>query len=421
MGNDELAEYLEALQREECYRVDAVVKESPYELTQRVSFVGANGAERGPYIRKFIKREAGMGAIYERLYTAQRAGKRFKHLPQILECYVHDDYLAVVMEYVHGETLQELVYREDPSTDLAVNVFPMLCDAASELHEEFDPPVIHRDLKPSNIILSGANLTVIDFGIAREFKDGADADTAHFGTRSFAPPEQFGFGQTTVRSDVYALGMLLYYCLTERIPDASNRSDWYLDRRIPVALRGVIAKATALDPQQRFESARQLREAFLRATFQDEGSAASAVAESVQAHDARPDEPAPSIAPSIGTPAPQVPAQEQRKVRPPTSVRNVITGFCVVILTMNSLWHIPHPPESSAGYPTWYIALTYGFVLPALLCIIGFAIWDKTYLKQRFPILENLRARDYIAAVVVVFVLFAICLGVIPAIIRATT
>ncbi len=88
---------------------------------------------------------------------------------------------------------------------------------------------------------------------------------------------------------------------------------------------------------------------------------------------------------------------------------------------MNSLWHIPHPPESSAGYPTWYIALTYGFVLPALLCIIGFAIWDKTYLKQRFPILENLRARDYIAAVVVVFVLFAICLGVIPAIIRATT
>lgn len=410
MGNDELAEYLEALQREECYRVDAVVKESPFELTQRVSFVGANGAERGPYIRKFIKREAGMGAIYERLYSAQRAGKRFKHLPHILECYVHDDYLAVVMEYVHGDTLQELVYREDPSMYMAAHVFPILCDAVSELHEEFDPPVIHRDLKPSNIILSGSNLTVIDFGIAREFKDGAEADTAHFGTRSFAPPEQFGFGQTTVRSDVYALGMLLYFCLTERIPDASNRSDWYLDQRIPVALRGVIAKATALDPQQRFESARQLKEAFLREAF-PEGSFAAG---------GRPDESGPSAASPTGASETQPPVQNRRKVRPPTSVRNVVTGFCVVVMCMSSIGRIPNPPESSAGYPTWYIALTYGFVIPALMCIIGFAIWDKTYLRQRFPILENLRARDYIAAVVAVFVLFVICLGVIPAIIRAT-
>ena len=78
-------------------------------------------------------------------------------------------------------------------------------------------PVIHRDLKPSNIIVSGANYTpdtgmtfsslvIIDLGIARVWREGADADTVKFGTRPYAPPEQYGFGQTSVRSDVYALG-----------------------------------------------------------------------------------------------------------------------------------------------------------------------------------------------------------------------
>lgn len=77
--------------------------------------------------------------------------------------------------------------------------------------------MIHRDLKPSNIIVTGANYTpddgltfsslvIIDLGIARVWRDGADADTVKFGTRPYAPPEQYGFGQTSVRSDVYALG-----------------------------------------------------------------------------------------------------------------------------------------------------------------------------------------------------------------------
>ena len=265
MENDELAEYLNALQREDCYRVDAVVKESPYEVTQRVSFVGENGATRGPFIRKIINRDAGMGSVYERLHAAQQSGRRFKSLPTILECYQRDDALVVVMEFVPGETLQDLVYRLDPSESLARDVFPQLCDAVSELHESFDPPIIHRDLKPSNIIMSRGGCTIIDFGIAREYKDGATQDTAHFGTRSFAPPEQFGFGQTTVRSDVYALGMLLYFCLTEVIPDVSHRDNWYAERQVPEALRAVIAKATAFDPQQRFASAAQLKAAFVLA------------------------------------------------------------------------------------------------------------------------------------------------------------
>ncbi|MZJ26328.1 hypothetical protein GT516_00170 [Collinsella sp. BIOML-A4] len=89
--------------------------------------------------------------------------------------------------------------------------------------------VIHCDLKPSNIIVSGvryaadagmtfSSLVIIDLGIAHVWRDGADADTVKFGTRPYAPPEQYGFGQTSVRSDIDALGALLFFCLTRTDP-----------------------------------------------------------------------------------------------------------------------------------------------------------------------------------------------------------
>ena len=264
MEHDELAQHLESLQRESCYRVDAILKESPVEITQRVYFVG-NGAESGPYIRKFIKQGFGMGSAYESIYKAQQDGFRFKYLPDILECYMRDDKLVVVMECVRGETLQEAVYERDPSLELATEVFPKLCDAVGELHSEFNPPIIHRDLKPSNIILTGQGLVLIDFGISREYHEGAEADTTHFGTREFAPPEQFGFSQTTVKSDIYSLGMVLYFCLTEEIPNAQARNQGFRNPKIPEDLRLVIERAVALDPAMRFGSAEELKRAFLAA------------------------------------------------------------------------------------------------------------------------------------------------------------
>ena len=58
-----------------------------------------------------------------------------------------------------------------------------------------------------------SSLVIIDLGIAHVWRDGADADTVKFGTRPYAPPEQYGFGQTSVRSDIDALGALLFFCL----------------------------------------------------------------------------------------------------------------------------------------------------------------------------------------------------------------
>ena len=265
MENDELTRYLSALEREDCYRVDAVMKESPHELTQRVFFVGSNGAEQGPFVRKVIRREPGMGAAYERIFAAQQNGKRFKHIPHLSECYQHGNHLVVVMEFARGETLQDFVYNRDPSVQLAAKVFPRICDAVAELHEAFEPPLIHRDLKPSNVMIADDSLTIIDFGIARDLKHDADSDTMKFGTREFAPPEQFGFGQTTVRSDVYALGMILYFCLTESIPTRQVRDAGFDAAEVPSHMRPVLMRATALDPQKRFSSAAELKGAFLEA------------------------------------------------------------------------------------------------------------------------------------------------------------
>ena len=265
MENDPLAAYLDALARDVCYRVDEVLKTAPHETTEVVYFVGANAAELGPFVRKRIAVDAAMGDAYGHLFQAQRAGRRFRHLPRIYDVHTTGNELVVVMEYIQGRTLRDEVYERDGSVALAAQWFPLLCDGVMELHEQFSPPLIHRDLKPTNIVVSDAGLTIIDFGIARAFREGAAGDTAHFGTRCYAPPEQFGYGQTDERSDVYALGMLLYYLLAERDPSPSVAAAGFAGPEVPFALRPVLQRACAFDPAARFQTVRDLKAAFLAA------------------------------------------------------------------------------------------------------------------------------------------------------------
>ncbi len=263
--SEQLTEYLDGIARDERYVVDAVLKEGTFEITQRVFFLEQDDSKTGPYIRKYINKDSGLGKVYERIFEAQKSGIELKYLPKIIDYYEMDDQRVVVMEYVEGQTLTDLVYSCDPSVELAQEIFPSLCDAVSELHEKFDPPIIHRDLKPSNFIISDDRPVIIDFGIARIFKVESDTDTQHFGTRAYAPPEQFGFGQTDVRSDVYALGMLLYFCLTEKTPDQQARDLDYAVDGVPKHLSVVITQATAFDPADRYNSAAELKSAFLDA------------------------------------------------------------------------------------------------------------------------------------------------------------
>lgn len=394
MHNDEVHRGLEGLLatlgQPERYRVDAVLKSGELEVTERVFLRDAAGGELGPFVRKRLSADAGLGGAYEAVFAAQRRGVRLSHIPRILECSRDRDELVVVMEFVEGRTLGELVAEQDgPLARLALarRVFPGVCDAVSELHERLDPPIIHRDLKPSNVIVSEGGVTLIDLGIARAWREGADCDTACFGTRAYAPPEQFGFGQTGVASDVYALGMLLFFCAGGREPQAADRERGFADSGVPEALREVIVRATRLDPAARYGSARELRDAFLAAlpTAGDApacGKGASAIPTPPASFD-YPRSPASS---GVAGALARVPGRVG-------IVWNVVVLGGLALVLAACVAAFLEPTATVAAYPRWLQAVSCLVLMPLMFAVGGYLLLDRRPLRRRVPALAQLTVR----------------------------
>ncbi len=141
---------------------------------------------------------------------------RHQALPRITDFFsVDQDRWYLVMDFIEGKTLETLAQRHGKIAEKHVlNWSRQLCRVLSYLHAQ-NPPVIFRDLKPSNIMLTTKHeIKLIDFGIARHFKPDTSSDTAYYASIGFAPPEQFGEGQTDNRSDIFALGATMHYLLT---------------------------------------------------------------------------------------------------------------------------------------------------------------------------------------------------------------
>lgn len=142
--------------------------------------------------------------------------KRLDHpaLPRIVDIIDNGITIYVIMDYIEGESLDKVLaeYGAQPE-ELVINWAKQLCDTLSYLHTQ-KPPIIYRDMKPANIMLKPeGNIKIIDFGIAREYKEQSLADTTVLGTKGYAPPEQYS-GQTDARSDIFALGMTMHHLLT---------------------------------------------------------------------------------------------------------------------------------------------------------------------------------------------------------------
>lgn len=248
-----------------------------------------NQAFSNRFVRKLIMRESPLGDVYEKLFAAQHQQDQCAYtpyLPFIFECYRNDSHRVVIMQVIDGPNLEQFM-RALPfevRVQQAQKLLPSLCEAARELHEFSDHPIIHRDISPDNIIVCHDAAFLIDFGVAREYKENATHDTVCFGTRIYAAPEQFGYQQSSIRSDVYGLGMVLAYMLKGSEISAVDVSMNFecLDalfasehkREIGKRLVSVISKAVAFDPKLRFASPREFLNAFQAACL---GSASGAV------------------------------------------------------------------------------------------------------------------------------------------------
>lgn len=381
--HDELAQLLAELGHDDEYFVLSVLKVSDAETTELVAPTGGRGATSSVhddrrYVRKRIDERSGLGGAYERLLVAQEAGRTFEHLPRIVSCARAAGRLDVVMEYVEGETLAEYVGEQGSSEELARQLFPLLCDAVAELHEGFavpgakGEPVIHRDLKPSNVMVGKTDdgaptLKIIDLGIARTWHADAESDTVHLGTRAYAPPEQYGFGQTGVRSDVYALGGLLYFCVTGADPKpGANVAEQIARAGISKKLGRVIRRAMAFDPKDRYASAKDL------------GRAAVAVL---------------GTASGVDAPSTPIGALAQGASCGLGRAWNLFLLAGAALVAAGGEFAVFEPTGQNVNLPTWLLAAEYFGMLDVWLVAITYVLMDKRRLRRRFPAFEHLRGK----------------------------
>ena len=185
------------------------------------------------------------------LYSILKS-EEIPYVPEIYRLVKFNEKLYVVEEYIGGRTLEEILkYETNFSEETVADITRQLVKSLQFLHA---CKIIHRDIKPSNIMLTkdGA-VRLIDFGISRIAKDDSDTDTNFLGTRGYAPPEQYGFGQTDARSDIYSLGVLMQRLL------GKDYKGW---------LKKIIERSTQFDPEKRYDSAEFMLEDLERRIWQ---------------------------------------------------------------------------------------------------------------------------------------------------------
>ena len=201
------------------------------------------------------------------LITETNLLKELKHpyLPSIADIIESDDTIIIVMDYVEGRPLSDILteegtIEEDKVADYAIQ----LCDVLDYLHSQ-KPPIIYRDLKPANIMLRpDGKITLIDFGTARKYNYDSVSDTTCLGTIGYAAPEQFAgetLRQTDARTDIYNLGATMYHLLTGVNPSEPPYELYPIrrwDESLSNGLEKIILRATRKDPDKRFNDCKEM-------------------------------------------------------------------------------------------------------------------------------------------------------------------
>lgn len=174
------------------------------------------------------------------------------YTPHIYEIIQSDETLIVIEEYFDGQNLEDALSEHHFTEVEVAKIMIDLCKCLKSLHE-MNPPIICRDIKPQNVILTNKKeIKLIDFDIARVYQPGKHHDTVMMGTEGYAAPEQFGFGQTDARTDIYGLGVLLNYLLIQKFPVEQIAYGKYTE---------IIRKCTQMNPEDRYQNVNELKEA----------------------------------------------------------------------------------------------------------------------------------------------------------------
>ena len=202
-----------------------------------VSLVSVKDSAQMAILKEYTGRD--MQEFYNHIQQLQSP-----YLPEIYHIWQEQGHTCLLEEYIGGRTLRELLDEKEQLQQSQLQTYmEELCRAVATLHRAL-PPIIHRDIKPENIIITkdGA-LKLLDLDAAREYKESGERDTILLGTREYASPEQFGFSQTDVRSDIYSLGVVFAELLEHASVAKAYRTK--ADR--------IVSRATMFDPEKRYD------------------------------------------------------------------------------------------------------------------------------------------------------------------------
>jgi eukaryotic-like serine/threonine-protein kinase len=233
----------------------------------------AVGAQLGPYKIKSSIGAGGMGEVYKARDTrlgrevaikvsSHQFNARFEREARAISalnhphiCTLHDigpNFL--VMELVEGPTLAERLTQGALPIESVLRYGAQIADALAAAHAQ---GIIHRDLKPGNIMLTKSGVKVLDFGLAKSPQDESLTDShAVMGTLAYMAPEQREGKACDARTDIYALGLVLYEMATGKRPPQDQPTP--MDN-LPEGLAHVIERCLDRDPEQRWQSARDIR------------------------------------------------------------------------------------------------------------------------------------------------------------------
>ena len=195
------------------------------------------------YVKKTLRH-------YDRTVFDLIKENHYPGVPVIKELIEADDSLIVIEDYISGHSVEELLEEKTFTVRETIGVISDLCDILWPFHSNI-PQIVHRDIKDSNVIIDNeGKVYLIDFDASKIVVHGRKRDTDLIGTEEYAAPEQYGFGQSDQRTDIYALGVLMNKMLTGMFPSENMYSG---------ELSRVIKRATSIDPENRYQNVQRLK------------------------------------------------------------------------------------------------------------------------------------------------------------------